>query len=232
MQFGEASTMKRSPNLWLARQIRDAGRPIAIAEDDDPDVDRGSPGVLIHQTGGSLETCAFDHTGGTGYLVSLSITIVQSRIAISSFDLKTPWEKIGFWWIPDPLISGKSRFYKLAYLELDREQVLNHRANQKPLRRGATMEGFLVGTEFGSVPAEFRRREIEVALIIFDQFDQQHRASFSMFVEPATNQPKPRKTRAPLLDRPDPREVPKKVSTFSEKPIPSIEEVINDRPRD
>lgn len=192
-------------NLALARQIRAAGRPIAIAEDDNPSFHEPSRDVLISQTGGQLETCAFDHGGGTGWILSLSIAIKRSRFAISSFAIETPWEKIGFSWMEDPFERSGSRLYRLGYLEVDRDAVLNHRANSRPLQRGTFMDGFLLGMDFGTIPSRFRRREIDVTLVICDQFDQQHRASLTMLVDRVTKQSKPRTKRAGLFERRDPK---------------------------
>jgi len=66
------------------------------------------------------------------------------------------------------------------------------------------MDGFLLGTDMATIPSQFRRREIDVTLVIYDQFDQQHRASLKMFVEQLVKQSQPRTKRAGLFDRRDP----------------------------
>jgi hypothetical protein len=195
----------RPLNLSLARRIRAAGCQIAISEDDDPRCcNKPSEDAIINQTGGQLETRAFDHSGGTGWLVSISIAVQESRFAISSFAIETPWEKMGFCWIVDPLEHSTDCIYRLASLQFDRDEILNHRANSKPLQRGTLMDGFLLGTDMATIPSQFRRREIDVTLVIYDQFDQQHRASLKMFVEQLVKQSQPRTKRAGLFDRRDP----------------------------
>jgi hypothetical protein len=192
-------------NLSLARQIREAGRPIVIAEDDTPGFCEPSRDVLINQTGGGLETRAFDHSGGTAWLISISIAVKKPGFAISSFAIETPWEKMGFCWIADPLERTTDRIYRLDSLRFDRDEILNHRADSKRLQRGTFMDGFLLGTDMATIPKKFRCREVDVILVIYDQFDQQHRASLTMLVDRVTKQQsKPRTKRAGLFECPDP----------------------------
>ena len=125
--------------LALARRIRAAGRPIYIAEDDGEAPCIPSDGLRIYQTGGVVESSAFDWGGGTAFKVYLVITNNRQAFAISSFELELPWKQTHFQWIEDPLvIDGTSQCYRFMgndILEFERGQVLNHFADVRRRRR-------------------------------------------------------------------------------------------------
>jgi hypothetical protein len=199
---------KTYDSLAVARRIRAAGRPIYIAEDD-AEV-RGIPcdGLRVRQTGGVMESQAIDCSGGTAFILNLSITINLPKFAISDFGLEPPWESNSFYWLEDPLqIDGTSRYYRFGSRDLpefERGQVINHRADvRRVFSPGDSLKGFLLGYGFDSIPEQFRHGTMVPAfIVVHDQFGREHRSPIELQV--VRNLARPRVLRrSTLLDRPD-----------------------------
>lgn len=200
------------PNLELARRIRAAGILIDIPEDDPDAPSVPLEDVLIRQTGGVVESAAFDFAGGAGFTVSLVVTINVRSFAISAFELEVPWgDTVRF--LEDPLeINGTSEIYRFGgryQLEFHRNEVLNHHADvRRILRRGSSLTGLLLAIGGQGIPDEFRHgTDIPAFVIVYDQYNWEHRSPISLWADrsaklrPAAN---PKAKRRRLFECPDP----------------------------
>jgi hypothetical protein len=175
--------------LALARQIRAAGRPVYIAEDDDNEV-RSIPtdGIIVRQGGGVTESRAVDYSAGTAFIVNLIITNRLPRFAISDFGLELPWNQESFW-LPDPSsLDGSSKLYHYSGDELPefkRREVINHWADStRIISRGQPVKGFLLGWRHDRIPKHYRDgMMIPATLIIYDQWGRRHRSTVEMQVQ-------------------------------------------------
>jgi hypothetical protein len=199
---------KTYDSLAVARRIRAAGRPIYIAEDDGEARSIPCDGLRVRQTGGVVESQAIDCSGGTAFILNLSITINLPKFAISAFGLEPPWKNDSFYWLEDPLeIDGTSRCYRFGSKDLpefDRGQVINHSADvTRVFSSGASLKGFLLGFGFDSIPDQFRHgMMIPAFVIVYDQFGHEHRSPVEL--QAVRNHTRPRVLRrGSLLDRPD-----------------------------
>jgi hypothetical protein len=199
---------KTYDSLAVARRIRAAGRAIYVAEDDGEARSIPCDGLRVRQTGGVMESQAIDCSGGTAFILNLSITINLPKFAISAFGLKPPWESKFFYWLEDPLvIDGTLRYYRFGSKDLpefDRGQVINHYADvTRVFSAGASLKGFLLGFGFDSIPDEFRHgMMIPAFVIIYDQFGREHRSPVEL--QAVRKLARPRVLRkSSLLDRPD-----------------------------
>jgi hypothetical protein len=200
---------KNYDSLAVARRIRAAGRPIYIAEDDGEARSIPCDGLRVRQTGGFMESQAIDCSGGTAFILNLTITINLPKFAISDFGLEPPWKNESFYWLEDPLqIDGTSRCYRFGSRDLpefDRGRVINHYADvTRVFSWGEPLKGFLLGYGFNSIPEQFRHGTmIPAFVIIYDQFGRDHRSPVELHV--ARNHTRPRVLRkSSLLDHPDP----------------------------
>jgi|HubBroStandDraft_1064217.scaffolds.fasta_scaffold12956_4 hypothetical protein len=199
---------KNTGDLDLARRIRAAGSTIHIAEDDDPSPSIPSDRLLVRQTGGQMESCAIECSGGTAYIINLVITSKLASFAISAFGLQTAWPQEYFRWLEDPLmIDGHSPRYRFGVREVqefEREHVINHCADVRQiLPVGHSVSGFLLGIGYESIPEQFRHGTmIPAFVLIYDQFGRKHRSAVEL--EAVRNLARPRvPRRSTLLDRPD-----------------------------
>jgi hypothetical protein len=199
---------KTYDSLAVARRIRAAGRPIYIAEDD-AEV-RGIPcdGLRVRQTGGVMESQAIDCSGGTAFILNLSITINLPKFAISAFRLEPPWKNDSFYWLEDPLeIDGTSRCYRFGSKDLpefERRQVINHCADVRHVfSLGESLKGFLLGYGSDSITEQFRHgMMIPAIVVVYNQFGHEHRSPVELQV--VRNLARPRVLRkSSLLDCPD-----------------------------
>jgi hypothetical protein len=195
--------------LAVARRIRAAGRPIHIAEDDDPSPSIPCDGLLVRQTGGVMESRAIECSGGTAYIINLCITSRLPSFAISDFGLQTAWPTEYFRWLEDPLvIDGHSRRYRFGVREVqefEREQVINHYADVRQiLPCGHSLTGFLLGIGYETIPERFWHGMMTPAfVIVYDQFGGDHPSPVEMQV--VRNQTQPRVSRKRnLLEHRDP----------------------------
>lgn len=77
--------------LAYARRIRSAGRPIHIPQDDGAVRSIPSDALRVRQTGGIIESTAFDWGAGTGFKINLVVTSKISGFAVSHIELEPPW---------------------------------------------------------------------------------------------------------------------------------------------
>jgi hypothetical protein len=170
--------------LQRARRLRAAGFQIHIPEDDGDTRHIPSDGLRVYQTGGLIESSAFDWGGGTGYKICLVITSGIAGLAVSHFELLLPWTKQGspVQWLEDPVvIDGPSRCYRFMgneTLEFERSLVLNHRLDAtRPFSEGESARGFLLGFGHDSIPEDYPHgKMIPAFLLLYDQFAREFRA--------------------------------------------------------
>jgi hypothetical protein len=170
---------KQRGNLFLARRIRAAGCSISIAEDDGDPRYIPSGGLRVYQTGGVIESTAFDWGLGTGIKIYLVIGSNISMLAISHFELELPWKHDYIQWLDDPLvIDGLAKQYRFCgndVLEFERSLVINHRLDvTRPFASSESVKGFLLGFGYDSIPAEFQHGAmIPAFLVIWDQYGRE-----------------------------------------------------------
>jgi hypothetical protein len=175
----------RQRQINHARQLRAGGIALEIPEDDWKDPIPES-GLIIRQCGGLLENSVFDmRSGATGYAVSLGLTISKSSFALAAFDLELPWEaKLLF--LEDPDERSKQDLYEFPNGDkYPRDVVINHYADiRRILRRGHSIEGFLLGSSFESIPDRYvHGTEIPAVVKVFDQFNACYRKGILLWAD-------------------------------------------------
>jgi hypothetical protein len=146
--------------------------------------------VRIDAPGGNLETSIFDlDPVGTGYMVWLSLTVVDGPFAIAEFFLTLPWSVAWIEWLSDPA-QGKGPHYVYRFPgrrgdEFPRDNVINHCADaQKMLRRGQRIEGFLLGYGSEPIPNTYEHGQHVLGNVgIFDQFDEMYSAETDFWID-------------------------------------------------
>jgi hypothetical protein len=146
--------------------------------------------IRIDCIGGVSETSAFDlDPGGTGYMASLSLTVLGKPFAIAAFDLALPWMRTPVIWLSDPADGdGPHNTYQFPERhspEFPRDIVINHRANaQRNIPPGKCIEGLLLGYGFDAIPDCFQHGgDIVGRLGVVDQFGQEHSAEISFWID-------------------------------------------------
>jgi hypothetical protein len=194
-------------SLAVARRIRAAGRPVFIAEDDEPSY-VPSDGLVVRQTGGAMESRAINCSGGTAFVIYLVIINKVPRLAISRFGLELPWQQDYFYWLEDPLVIDRGwRCYRVPGdegLEFNRHEVLNHQADvTRMLSQGESLKGFLLGYGFEAIPESFRYgAKFPAFVIVYDQHGREHRSGVELEVVRRPTRPRSGPRRS-LLDYPD-----------------------------
>jgi hypothetical protein len=205
-----ARVQTEAERLSLARQIRAAGVPIYIEEDDGGSRDLPD-GLTIYNTGAVFESNLFDFHDSTGVVLRVGIGIKLGAFAIAAFELELPWSK-QVSWLPDPLeydgFTREYRFSGMNTLEFPREDVLNHRANVNHIfRRGDSLVGSLLGVADEPIPDECRHgRMVPAFLTISDQFWRTYRSSVSFWTDRSLKRRERRRPRSSkgIFDYPDP----------------------------
>jgi hypothetical protein len=200
--------------LAYARRIRSAGRLIHIPQDDGETRCIPSEALRVRQTGGVIESTAFDWGAGTGFKIYLVVTSNIPGFAVSHIELELPWKKTSFWWLEDPLvIDGPSRCYRFvgnAILEFPRELVINHRLQvTQPFSAGASVKGFLLGVGSDPIPEEFSQgKMIPAFVVIYDQFTGKYPVPVELWADRTTRNLRPLRSsvrrKGRLLDKRDP----------------------------
>jgi hypothetical protein len=171
------------------------------------------PPVLIRQLGGVLENSAFSlPCGATVVMLYISITNDLPNFAISRFELGLPWSDPNFWWLEDPEYSSPARVSEYRFPGTKdcfaRNTVLNHRSDiSKNLRRGQSIEGFLLGFGFKKIPPELYGKMVPAFLTVVDQFEQAYSEEIDLSIQrpdahAVANRSK--KKRKPIFENPDP----------------------------
>jgi hypothetical protein len=178
--------------LAYARRIRSAGRLIHIPQDDGETRCIPSEALRVRQTGGIIESTAFDWGAGTGFKIYLVVTSNIPGFAVSHIELELPWQQTYFYWLEDPLvIDGPSRCYRFfgnQSLEFERDLVLNHRLKvTQPFSAGESAEGFLLGLGFEPIPEVFTQGKMILAfVVIYDQFARKCRVPVKLWADRST----------------------------------------------
>ena len=146
-------------------------------------------GVHIDVIGGASETSAFDlDPGGTGYMASLSLTVLREPFAIAAFNLELPWMRTPVIWLSDPADGdGPHNTYQFPGRhshEFPRDVAINHRANaERNLPLGKCIKGLLLGYGFDSIPHGFQHGGSVVGRVsVVDQFGEEHSAEISFWI--------------------------------------------------
>jgi hypothetical protein len=199
--------------LAYARRIRNAGRPIHIPTDDGEAPCIPSEDLRVRQTGGLIESTAFEWGGGTGFKIYLIITSKISGFAVSHVELELPWRQTYFQWLEDPLvIDGPSQCYRFGdrSLEFKRELVINHRLEvTRPFSAGESAKGFLLGFGYDPIPEKYSQGNLIPAfLVLYDQSSHPYRAPVELCVDRTTKNLRPRgsstRRKGALFDKRDP----------------------------
>jgi hypothetical protein len=193
--------------LAYARRIRSAGRPIHIPQDDGAVRSIPSDALRVRQTGGLVESTAFDWGASTGFKINLVVTSKIAGFAVSYVELELPWKQTSFWWLEDPdVIDGPWRCYRFngdSPLEFARNQVINHRLHvTRPFSAGESVEGFLLGIGADPISAEFTQgKMIPSFLVLYDQFGHPYRAPVELWADRTTKNLRRPSTRVPRRGR-------------------------------
>jgi hypothetical protein len=200
--------------LAYARRIRNAGRPIHIPADDGETRCIPSEDLLVRQTGGLIESSAFEWGAGAGFKINLVVTSKVSAFAVSHIELELPWKQTYFYWLEDPLVTdGRSKCYRFGGsggLEFERDLVINHRLEvTRPFSAGESAKGFLLGFGHDSIPEDFSQgKMIGAFLVLYDQFARPYRAPVALWADRTTRNLRPRRSgvrrKGGLLDKRDP----------------------------
>jgi hypothetical protein len=183
--------------LAFARRIRRAGRPIHIPEDDGETRSVPSDALRVRQTGGIIESSAFEWGAGTGFKIHLVVTSNISGFAVSYIELEVPWKQTYFHWLEDPVvIDGPSRCYRFVgnqTLEFERNLVLNHRLKwTQRFSAGESAEGFLLGLGSEPIPEEHPHgKMIPAFVVIYDQFERRCQVPVKLWADRGTRNIRP-----------------------------------------
>jgi hypothetical protein len=183
--------------LVYARRIRSAGHAIHIPEDDGEVRYIPSGALRVYQTGGVIESTAFDLGAGTGFKINLVVTSRVSGLAVSYIELELPWEHTHVQWLEDPkVIDGPSRCYRFfgnQTLEFERNLVLNHRLKRtQRFSAGESAEGFLLGLGSEPIPEESPHgKMIPAFLVIYDQFARMCRVPVELWADRTARNTRP-----------------------------------------
>ena len=185
--------MEKLPNWMKQRNLVQRMLQLGIPSDlTSADLIASSPPpkIRIECTGGVSETSAFDlDPGGTGYILSLSVTILRKPFAIAAFGLALPWMRTRVIWLSDPADgNGPHNTYQFPGrhpLEFPRDVAINHRANaQRNLGPGRCIEGLLLGYGLDSIPDRFKHGGHVVGRVsIVDQFSEDHSVEISFWID-------------------------------------------------
>jgi hypothetical protein len=197
--------------LAYARRIRSAGRAIHIPEDDGEVRYIPSGALRVYQTGGIIESTAFDLGAGTGFAINLVVTSRVSGIAVSYIELELPWEHTHVQWLEDPkVIDGSSRCYRFfgdqnQTLEFQRNLVLNHRLKRtQRFSAGESAEGLLLGLGSEPIPEEHAHgKMIPAFVVIYDQFARMCRVPVELWADRTARRPAGARQKGKLFDKRD-----------------------------
>jgi len=136
----------------LVQQMLQLGVPTEVTQTDL--IRHDSQSILrIEFIGGVSETSAFDlDLDGTGYMVSLCLTVLREPFAIAAFDLAVPWMRGPVIWLSDPNEgNGPNNTYQFPGrypLEYPRGSVINHLADvRRNLPLGKSITACCSGTD-------------------------------------------------------------------------------------
>jgi len=188
--------------LAYARRIRSAGRAIYIPEDDGEVRYIPSNALRVYQTGGIIESTAFDLSAGTGFTINLVVTSRVSGFAVSHIELELPWEHTHVQWLEDPkVIDGPSRCYRFfgnQTLEFERNLVLNHRLKRtQRFSAGESAEGLLLGLGSEPIPEKYAQGNMILAfVIIYDQIARRYQVPVQLWADRSMRKIRPARSDA------------------------------------
>lgn len=173
----------------LMRQLLEL-RVLVDVTKEDLSPDGARPKLQIDLVGGVAETSAFDlSSGAAGYMISLSLTVLRSPLAIARFELSVPWPVKHMTWLSDPADgNGPRNSYQFPGRnapELPREMAINHRVDaQRSLPVGMCIEGLLLGYDFESIPDCYLHGSDAIGTLgVIDQFGVLHSAEITLWVD-------------------------------------------------
>jgi hypothetical protein len=188
--MGSVPYWKKQPGR--VQQMMRLGVPIDVTT---AELTAGQPAEKLridHQIG-AVETLMFDlDTGGTGYILSLSLTVLRAPFAIEAFTLALPWDQRPVIWLADPAETigpdSPYRFPGTQSLVIPRDEVINHYADAgRNLRPGKRIEGVLLGYGFDDIRECFVHGSETVGRLgIVDQFGVQHSAEINFWIDRST----------------------------------------------
>ena len=169
--------------------------------------------LIVRQEGGSLENSiasSFLTRSYIGIYICTYLTMAGNRgvpFELSDFELYLPWKEMPVRLLEDPADPFAPITYTFSpynAAKFDKSQVIFRTG--KMLRRGQSLEGFLLAVDPEPIPAEISHGvEITATLSIFDQFGDGHSSDLILTVDRmAERGPKPAaKPRKGLFDQPD-----------------------------
>jgi hypothetical protein len=218
---------KYQKRIELAYRMRAVGVPLEINVDDE------ECALRMCQIGGESESFVFSAKyGGTGYVVSMSITFVRPGIAISSIHLQVPWSNPSISLLEGPDETGDPHgeycFPGETAYRFHRSLVINHCADVTRMRDpGTTFEGLLLWVAGNPIPDDWPRwKKIPAFVVVYDQFRVPYRYPVTLYdtsTKKSLPQEQRKSTRKPLFECRDPKPGP---AAFKKGKVQDQEETV------
>lgn len=177
------------------RELADTGSAVDPSAADTDTKDEPAD-IEIEQVASVHESRIFDLANGlTGYMFYSRVTNQTSRvICCDELDLCVFWEDSLFQWMPDPLETRGSEFYRFpgrGSHDLPRDQVLNHLLlERRPLPPRRPLEGWLLATG-RPMPESLRDRQVlNTTLAIYASNGVEYTETIRLWIERLAVKPK------------------------------------------
>lgn len=190
----------------LIRKLEDAG----VITEDPAITHPTSPGLQICQVGGVVESSAFDLDGGhgTGFMLALHVAVALPTFRIWGWRLDLPWEELQIQWLMDPREQvPPDEMYQVpgrAGLRIPRDEVINH---HRLLRPGYSLDGWLIGWGFESIPDTYGHAEIiKASLVLVDEMGRDFPTPVELWADrwaKINRQKRKKSTRPGLFEKPE-----------------------------
>jgi hypothetical protein len=168
-----------------------------------------TPWVKITQVPEMLGSYVRMSPGGWLFVVLVRIVALAPKIVIQEYRLSSREWDVAAWFPGDPRENRSSdSYYRLPdRSDFHRDDVLNHRVGtQGTLRRGDTVEGWLLGQSFEPIPDRYTHGcFMPICLSILDQFEAEEQLTVELHVDRTAGRPHARPARSHLFERVDGR---------------------------
>jgi hypothetical protein len=169
--------------------------------------------LIMRQIGEPSDSRAIDlGNRTTGFIIKVNMHVLSSNMAIEDIYLEVPWRDYSVRLLSDPVEIGAGycnyRFFGSHPFELERGQVLNHRAvRTKPFRPGTALQGLILWSGLEEIPDAFEHGgSLPARVTVFDQFGDEFAYEFNLWIDrrnkwlPAK---RPKRLRVPLFAKKD-----------------------------
>lgn len=170
---------KEEKERLIAQRLQAAGIPIAAK------VNHDEADLLIRQDNEAYESMVFDHNGGTGLILPLSITPNMPVFILSAVDFSlSRWPGVCF----RPLDQNHRdewphyNFYGRSELKFSRSEIINRfLSDGKTFRRGHQLRGLLLASSYDRMPDELASGEVlQGEIKLYDQWERAHSGNINL----------------------------------------------------